>query len=142
MVRGSGEALLIGPHKGALADCRAGLQVAQVGRPARQFELADTGADRAGANERDLPARLPEALDLIGQFLQARRLQPAVRPGEHVRADLDDDRMGQGDHFLADRINHARQAGPSNECRPSRDKKCGRACRDAPSSLLPRCSRA
>jgi hypothetical protein len=62
---------------------------------------------------RDLAARRAEALELIGQELQARRLQGAVGAREDVRSHLDDDGVGRGDHFLADGIDHDALSEPA-----------------------------
>jgi len=48
----------------------------------------------------------PQSLHLIGQKLQPRRLQRAVRPRQHVGADLDDHGVRLGQHFLPQQIRH------------------------------------
>ena len=63
------EALLVELHERRLADGRARLEVRQVGGPAGQLELADPRANRPGSHQRDLPAALPQAGDLIGERL-------------------------------------------------------------------------
>ena len=54
-----------------------------------------------------LRPRGAQPLQLVGQGLDAGRFQGAVGAGQHVGADLDDDGVGQGDDFLANRIDHA-----------------------------------
>ncbi len=54
-----------------------------------------------------------QALKLIGQRLQTRRIERAVFVGQYVGAYLDDHRMGQGDDFLANGVEHAWFPGQS-----------------------------
>src|SRR5207245_2889299 len=81
-------------------------ELAQVGGAFAQPQAPDTGADGPGADQGHLAAGLADALHLVGQRLQALGRQPAVGAGQHVGADLDDDGVSQGDHFLPDRIEH------------------------------------
>ena len=101
-----GEAVFVGAHQERLSDGGAGLKLAQVGGAFGQAESADAGADGPGTDEGHLAAGGPQAVDLVGESLDARRFQRAVGAGEHVGADLDDDGVGQGDDFLPDRIEH------------------------------------
>src|SRR5439155_20393465 len=91
----AGQAVLPGAHQERLPDGGAGLQVPQVGGPLAQGEPADAGADGAGADQGDAAAGLAQAVQLVGQGLQAGRLQGAVGAGQDVGADLDDDGVGQ-----------------------------------------------
>ena len=80
----------VGPHQEALADRGTGLQVPQIGGPLLEAEMPHAGADGPGADQDDLSARLTDALDLVGQGLDAPD-RDAARAGEHVGAHLDDD---------------------------------------------------
>jgi len=101
------ETLLVGAHQQALADGGTGLQMAQVGRAFIQSEPAEARADGAGAYQRDLAARKPNAAKLVGEGLQAERIESSVFQGQDIGADLDHGRVGRGDDFLADRVDHA-----------------------------------
>ena len=102
-----GQAVLVGAHQERLADRGARLELAQVGGASAEAEPAHAGADGPGADQGDLAAGGAQPVQLVGQGLHAGRLQGAVGPGQHVGADLDDDGVGQGDDFLANRVDHA-----------------------------------
>ena len=100
------QTLLIGPHQETLPDCCTGLQVAQIGGPFRQPQPPHAGADGPRTDQHDFAARLPDAMDLIGQELQPGRVEQTGFGGQHVGADLDDHGVGLGDDFLANGIDH------------------------------------
>ena len=100
------EAFLVGPHQEALADGGTGLEVRQVGRPLAEAEPADAGADGPGADQGDLAAGGADALELVGQGLDAAPVERAVGVGQHVGADLDDHRAGPGENLGSDDVGH------------------------------------
>ena len=60
-------------------------------------------------DQHDLPPAGPQPADLVGQRLHPAAIERAVRAGEHVGADLDDDGVRGGDDFLPNRIDHTRR---------------------------------
>jgi hypothetical protein len=86
------QALLVELHQRRLTDCGARLQVREVGRSAGEPEATDPGADRAGGDEHDFPPAGPRPVELVGERVDAVPVEPPGRVGEHVRADLHDDR--------------------------------------------------
>ena len=104
------QTVLPGAHEKSLADRGTCLELAQVGGPAAQAEPADAGADGPGRDEHDLAAGGTQALHLVGQRPHPAAVQRAAGVGQHVGADLDHHRMGQGYHFLPDGINHQRRS--------------------------------
>ncbi len=101
-----GEALLVELHQSRLPDRGAGLEMRQVGGPLAETEFADARADGSRADQHDLPARRADAVQLVGERLDAVAIEPPGRVGQHVGADLDDDGVRPGDDFLANRIDH------------------------------------
>src|SRR5207249_7383627 len=100
------QTFFIGPHQKTLANGGTSLQMAQVARPLVQPEPANTGADRPGTDQGYLSALFTQSLHLVRQALEALRVQLAIWSRQNVRPNFDHDRVGQGDHFLADRIEH------------------------------------
>ena len=84
----------------------------QVGRPLAQPQLPNPRPDRPGRDQHHPPPALTHPVQLVGEGLDAAAVEPAGRVREHVRADLDDDRVGLCDDALSDRIDHA-----ANSCR-------------------------
>src|SRR4051812_15568894 len=100
------EAVLVGAHQEALPDRGASLEMAEVGRSLAELQPADAGPDGPGADERDMPAALPDALNLIREGLQARGIEPAIVRGQDIGPDLDDDGASERHDFLAYGIEH------------------------------------
>ena len=100
------KALLISSHQKPLPHCRAGLQMPQIARPLGETKSPYSCPDGPRAYKDDFPAQFADTLHLIGEALDSLLRQQAIRSRQHVGANLDHDRVGQGNNFLTNRIEH------------------------------------
>src|SRR5437588_846626 len=84
-------------------------------------KLSDPCADGPGADERELAPSLANALHLVGQCLQLRAVERAVRPGKNVGTDLDHDGMSQRDDFLTNGIDHCKNEKKDQKAKQKAD---------------------
>ena len=85
---------------------RRGLQSPQIAGCRLSFSWPNPAPMAPELDQDHFSSRTPGGLHLVGQSFHPARVQDAVRPGDHVGADLDYHRMGQRDDLLADGIDH------------------------------------
>ena len=103
------QALVVGADQVRLADRGGGLELRQVVGPAVHAELAHARADGAGADQRDLAARVHDRADLLGEVVNPVGVEGAVWAGEDARPDLDDPRASREHDLVADQVAEGRR---------------------------------
>ena len=101
------QAFVIGTDQVGLADGGGRLKLGQVIRPPFPAELAHARADRSRADERHLAAAVHHRADLLGQMVDAGRIERPVRTGQHAGPDLDDPGLGRQDDVVAHQVSRA-----------------------------------
>ena len=100
------QAFLVGAHQKTLTDRRTGLELSQIGAAWIQAEPAHPAPMAPELTSTTLRPVVPDTLELVSKSLNSVGIECAVRPGQHVGADFDDDPLSERDDLLAHRIDH------------------------------------